>query len=76
MTVARVREAAARNLTFLFRPLRGPTRDEFTKLDRWIPLLEKPAYRLCAKIVQVEEPVRRQPMHCSAIRRWSKWWRT
>jgi hypothetical protein len=44
------REAAMRKLTFLFRRSPRPTRHEVAELDPWIPLLEKPAYRLCTKL--------------------------
>jgi hypothetical protein len=50
---------ALRMLAILFRSSPGTTRLEAAKLDPWIPLLEKPAYRLCAKLSDILDRTRR-----------------
>ena len=29
-----------------------PSRDEYLRLDRWAPLIERPAYRFCARALK------------------------
>jgi hypothetical protein len=55
----RAREVAMGKLAFLFRLLPEPTRREAGELDPWIPLLEKPAYRICARMVDMLDNARR-----------------
>ena len=39
-------------LPFIF-PGVLPSRDEYLRLDRWAPLIERPAYRFCARALEV-----------------------
>lgn len=61
---------AMRNVSPFFTPERLPTRAEFAELWRWAPLIEKQAYRIGARLIDLMESLRasalREPKAASA----------
>jgi len=57
ITDGRVRAtpAAVKTVLPFFTPERLPSRREFEALRRWAPLIEKPAYRACARVITLLE---------------------
>ena len=54
----RTTAAAMRNVSPFFTPGKLPTRAEFAELWRWAPLIEKQAYRICARLIDQMEGLR------------------
>ena len=54
----RAMAVAMRNVSPFFTPERLPTRAEFAELWRWAPLIEKQAYRICARLIDLMEGLR------------------
>ena len=53
------RDSAMRQLIYLFRFSPAPTRYEAARLERWRPVLDKPAYKLGATILRALDESRR-----------------
>ena len=54
----RATAVAMQNVSPFFTPERLPTRAEFEELWRWAPLIEKQAYRICARLIDLMESLR------------------
>ena len=63
----RTTAAAMRNVSPFFTPERLPTRAEFAELWRWAPLIEKQAYRICARLIDLMESLRASALGESAV---------
>jgi hypothetical protein len=54
----RATAVAMQNVSPFFSPERLPTRAEFAELWRWAPIIEKQAYRICARLIDLMEGLR------------------
>ena len=54
----RATAVAMQNVSPFFTPERLPTRGEFEELWQWAPLIEKQAYRICARLIDLMDSLR------------------